>query len=385
MTMKFKYIILFFSMLCLIIGCSQDGLEITDDSQTSIFTEPVFKIQGTLGLDPMNIQAGVDSFYMYTDYELNNSGNYVLSGKFAAEEGASSTRDEELKFSIIPVNSSTYPTPSIDAISDTEFTYGTNVTGYLYVFSNVFLSSLGSVPDWYFWSFDFNQTYNTSSAEYFRADDTPFSANLTLGETDGCSANTSGWVSPDIDSDSTFILDLSFFTNPDSNTIEFVVENPDVTVEWSTASAALSSGDTFSYDLTQISSGFSTELTVNAFNQYGKMATNFIDIAYINGQEFEVCLTKFEYEVIDLSATQDLSSSVIIEYQKDGRKYSSAFDEQPLESFISISEVEDFRINENGLPTYKCKVNFNVLLFNIDTGQSRPFVGEGYIGIAHPN
>jgi len=386
MKMNIKYIIGILIGILLISSCSKDGFNdaaFPDD----IFTEPVFKIQGTLGLDPVNIQAGINDFYMYTDFEEDSLGNNTLIGRFAAEDGSVIPGDEELKFSIKTLNNYSYPTQAIDSLRLSDYTYlSNNNTGFLYSFSSLFLNSSGFSADSYFWSFDFSQNNFTQFAEILREDDSPFSANHTIVAGDDCFANTSGWVSPDVESDSTFLVDISFSTNLLSNTVDFFVDNPNLSsVTWLMGSDTISTEDSLEFDLALLGFNVSAQITARTFDQFGRMSTSIFSISTQTGQP-EVCMTKIQYEVNEVSVSApNPTNSVIIEYQKDGRKYSTSLRDQPADSFFTISEITEFDINERGAPTLKCKVKFNAQLYNTDTGDARPFVAEGYVGVAYEN
>ena len=389
MKKKINYIVFALGILLCIVGCSKDDLN--DEIQgSSIFTEPVFKISATLGQDPINLQAGVDNFYMYTDFQEDSSA-YTLIGRFAAEEGLTVPGDEELKFSLNIPNTNSIPNLNFSQVlNQADYSYflgaQSQSEGYLYTFFPNASNNFGSLANEFFWSFDFNQTGFTSSAEVFRPNDAPFSANLTTFFDSECSSNTSGWVSPDVNSDSTFLSDISYTIDSTSNIVEFVVNNQNVTTEWDVSflGNSISSSLVYELDLNQVNSF--AAVTVRTFDQFGKMSTSIFSVRNPTTGQVEVCQSKMDYEVVEvLGPNLNIDYSVIIEYQKDGRNYSTDFNEQPTNSTITISEVEDFEINEIGLPTFKCKINFNAQLFDTDTGEARPFVGEGIIGVANPN
>ena len=358
----------------LISACAKN--DISDDFPPTIFTEPVFKIQALLGTDIVDIQAGVDSFYMYTDYNQNADGN-ILIGRFAAEEGASVAGEEELKFSIRTPLSATH---TAEFLSGNDYSYTPPISSgfYQYNFTSTNLNTSFIQPVNYSWSFENTQFSSEANPSYSKDDQSPFQVSLTVLDSINCSANYSGWVSPDINSDSTFLLDLNYATNLNNNTIEFIVQNPNTDVSWNTGSL----GDTLIYDMSLMLAD-TVVIIAQATNQYGKMASASIEIINSFGPSPSVCFTKFDYTTIVIDPIP--INLVVIEYQKDGRKYSSDLGDQPSDSFIEINEVEDFEINENGLATFKMKVNFKVRLYNVDTGDFRPFTGSGVIGVAHPN
>ena len=191
----------------------------------------------------------------------------------------------------------------------------------------------------------------------------------------------SAWVSPDVNSDSTLLLDINYTIDNSNNNITLVVDNPDLMVNWSTGFV----GDTLVYNLGQMM-GDSVLITAEGVDNIGRSATSIISVINPPGQSAEVCYTSFQYELEITNASFPLdNNSVVIEYQKNGVEYSSVLDSQPSNSFFTISEIEDFQRNENDFPTFRFKVDFDVLLFNTDTGESSPFSGEGYIGVAYPN
>lgn len=62
-------------MVALYWGC--DPVELPEPTEN----DPVFTLSGTLGGMPFDIAAGVDQYFMFTDVQLANGGEYIVSGR----------------------------------------------------------------------------------------------------------------------------------------------------------------------------------------------------------------------------------------------------------------------------------------------------------------
>ena len=371
----------FFIFLTIVLfSCSADDI----DPIETIYTEPVFKISGTLSQEVLDIQAGEKNFYMYTDLEIDNSEVPTFIGRFAAEAGKTVSGDEELTFYIKGdgLMQSGIMISVEDALREGDLGYlspsAIQGAAYRYDFFSTTLSSSGSGPYDFSWELSNGDTSTAADPFFIVNSDAPFSATFSATGADGVSSNYVGQVSPNIDSDSTLLLDLSYAFGTDNDVI-IEVQNQGLSFVWSTGETE----DSIIYNISQLNTDGEL-ITVTASNSYGAtaMASVFLKgsaLAFPGGME--VFTTLFNYEVSEV-ATQSLGS-VVIEYKKDGVTYSSNLGEQNQSEF-SINSIEEFRINENGFPTKKLQINFDCLLFN-ELGESIPIEGTGFIGVAYQN
>ncbi len=68
-------ILLLSGIVALYWGC--DPVELPEPGEN----DPVFTLSGTLGGTPFDVAAGVDQYFMFTDVQLVNDGEYVVSGR----------------------------------------------------------------------------------------------------------------------------------------------------------------------------------------------------------------------------------------------------------------------------------------------------------------
>jgi len=137
-----KKIIIYITLtISVLFGCKKVDLEPTPSN------DPVFLVDANLGGDSLKWVAGVDDFYMFTEFSKDNFEVYTLTGRLAKDENCVSDCEESLTFSIrssLPTTSTA--TFNIDqAIELGDFSFyendpsGTgNVVGYLYSLNSSF-------------------------------------------------------------------------------------------------------------------------------------------------------------------------------------------------------------------------------------------------------
>lgn len=94
---SFGFFILFFGMSLLLLSCQEEdpltdfNLETDDYSDAPVFQ---FSDEGT----GVEIKAGVNNFYMFTDYDTTSNGQIVFRSAFRKLENCVSDCEESLKF-----------------------------------------------------------------------------------------------------------------------------------------------------------------------------------------------------------------------------------------------------------------------------------------------
>ena len=376
---------LYIFIVIVLFSCSLDE-EPLSPYRGEVFIDPVFKVAGTVNQNPIDIQAGKENFYMYTDYEIDGDDVVTYIGKFAAEDGLMTTGDEELTFYIRGSSLTSGGGSTIDEIlmaGDLIYSSlnSSQTATYRYNFTSTVLNNLVNSSHTSLWEFANGDTTTQDNPSIIVNSDSPFTVNLTTF-TPGISIDYQGRVSPNINSDSTLLLDLQYSLGGNGD-VTIIVQNLNLNFLWSTGATT----DSISLSLSDINPDGEL-FSVTATNSYGHSGLASLFVRPPSGASalsIEVLTSYFTYEVSEI-LTQSLDlNTVVIEYKKDGEFYSSNLGGQnQLANKFSIISIEEFNKNENGFPTKKLQIGFDCLLFN-DAGDSIPFTGNGVIGVAYPD
>lgn len=102
----------------------------------------------------------------------------------------------------------------------------------------------------------------------------------------------------------------------------------------------------------------------------------------------DYCVANFEYKTERLFDRDERDyGKVYLQYiDEDGNKYRSNFIQQPSEASFTVSEVEDFEINEKGQQTKKVTLSFECILYQEGNANThRKVAGSGVFAFAYPD
>ena len=120
---RLKYLLLL-ALLSSFIACSKDSDDLISPELDDYNDAPVFSFSANEG--EYLIQAGVNDFYMFTEYFQDTMGNYSFIGRFAKLPNCSINCNEELSFRISISSASQFPSPDLvnEVFSTTSFDIG---------------------------------------------------------------------------------------------------------------------------------------------------------------------------------------------------------------------------------------------------------------------
>ncbi|MDX2248153.1 MAG: PKD domain-containing protein [Bacteroidia bacterium] len=357
-----KTFLLLISGYVLMSGCREKPLP------EEVFGTPDFFISAEIAGEPVEIKAGIDDYYMETGYSKDQFDIYSFHGNFTRLHCPQCPGELEI---IIR-----------DDFSPGNYAYyqekGANKQIYRVSFTNQ-SSGQGSEPA-YNWNFGDGTTFIGENPVHDYTDTTLTTTHVCLETLDpsGCTTticNEIDFTAPGCQADFTHELD----------------EN----ISYVTFFAKASGKAPFKYRW-DFGDGFNATLgNPGYFYSTPGLYTVCLTVTDAEGCEAKLCKNvaadpdfcehNFTYIVEKTTTPEPVQpSTVTINWRnREGKKFSSAEEEQPLESYFEILEEEPYRNNEKGEKVRRLKVRFSCELFRDGEKITLP-QAEGWIGVAYP-
>ncbi|HYG17014.1 MAG TPA: hypothetical protein VEC12_14750 [Bacteroidia bacterium] len=355
------------------------------DEPVNTIETPVFGIRGTIGGAPVNIKAGVDSYYLYTSYSHDVVKQlYSFSGELKRANCTDCRNSLKVTIYDSVNNNGTNPVNINLVLQKNDFEYATNAKQTTYSY-NFYAEDVGFTSPTYTWKMD-TITIGTSkdiTGTFFdtATRDICLIVNDAIGS---CSDQRCNPVKPVEDfSTDTCLVSFSYTINND--TVHFFSGSTSGTNVWDFG------------DLKGDSGLFSTH--------------NFITHVYDTLKTFEVCLTRksictrtlcktvkldpaspctsnFSYRdpVVDTSGIiVDLSKVEINYIDASGEQYSSRLQNQPPGSFFKMLSQMPYNRNEKGESTRRIGISFSCRVYSTTSSKFIDLViAESNMAVAHP-
>lgn len=342
--MKRLLLIGFIYILLQSISCKKSE-HVDPDSPT-----PVFSVNGNINGSYVNIQAGVDEYYMYSSNKrdsITNLNSYI--GTFKQVNCSSCNNQFSIK--INDLNPTAAITSShIDSLLNggLHYHYDSASTVTYILFSSE--SSPYLKPVSFFWDFGDGSTSKLENPSHVYYGTGSFTACNTVTYSNGCSATSCNEVKADFNDCYAFIAyrfsnDTCYFTgnatgNSISGPLDFEWKFGDVKSDTSRQKDpyhVFSSSGTYTvtmkttdpagcnYTVTRVISTPDIKEPCITYHAYSKLLTPYID-----------------YSVVSITWKDD-----------DGTLYSTNHVKQPTDSYFEIISIEDYLVNENSERTKK--------------------------------
>lgn len=350
----------------------------------------VFSVSG----DWVDITAGEDDFYLFTDYEKDTSDVYSFIGRFAKTSDCETDCNEELLIKIrdIAQHSGTGGVDIDNALAIGNYSYKVLNTAVSNdeIIVNLVAEPEGNGPFTYNWTVTYidstinTSTYNTETVSL------SFSNNFNIQSLDVCLMvlnNNACQIQycNDIFLDPNAIdcqADIEVVSSPALIQLEAVMSNGSApfSYSWSNGMVTETIAET-------INGPFNATycVTITDANNCSDEICKEITLTQ-GGTTPIICGSRFSYEKIFEPGIGDSLqlNTVFIQYtDPDGNVLMSDLQAQPNSSYFEIISVEDYDDNENGDKTKKMSVSVNCVLLN-DQGAGIEFPFEGVIGVAYP-
>jgi len=368
-------------------GCKKVDLEPT------VSDTPVFLANAILENDSLNLIAGDDDIYMFSEFSKDTFDVYTMTGRFAKDSSCQSDCEESLSFSI----RSNSATPSVsdfnieDAISpNSSLSYfksnpTNSILGYNYFFDAERIDSFSQTQaDSFYWeitgdSFSFNSLEDTFSLMYFGQTD--LDVRLELTTSNGCTSYIQKSIPLGLIDNCDLRIDG--FSTGNLEYILLPVSNSGLSnFSW----VGFNFLDSLTIDSTTIipPNGL-FELIASDNNQTCLVQLGICPEFQPSGIMYSFSYPNINYSVdtLYINNPTEQFSTVTIEYQNATGTYLSNNVDNSNNTF-TITKVENYEDNENGENTKKLTIEYDCILKEEVTGETKNISGTAEIAVAYP-
>jgi len=386
-----KKVLIFISLIVFAIGsCKKVDL---DEMPSGT---PVFIVDAELDGVALNLVAGDDDFYMFSEFSKDTLDVYTLTGRLAKDNNCQSDCEESLSFSIRSSFADSIPNQPFDidqAIKTSfNFKYFTDnivsvQNGFRYNFSAEFIDSFNVVADSFLWTIN-NDTFSGEFPIYEHFDNTDLDVRLEVLTSEGCVSYFEKIIPVGFQDD----CGLSIEIIPDNSFSMFYL-NPilsapvggNVSYVWNQDSLG---NDSFLIDSNfQIPPNNIISLSASNNNCTVDLGVCVGDINPNTSLPSSIGYSKFNFMVDNItqviSIVEEQLSAVTIEYQDSTGVYSSYFADNSNNTF-TITNIEDYEDNENGEKTKKLTISYDCILRKEGSGEEKNIIGTAEIAVAYP-
>ena len=353
-------------------GCEEKPLP------EEVIGEPVFNFEGELGSANVHLQAGVDDYYMFSDYQKDNQDVHIFTGEFSplACEGC----PESLRIGIRDFRK-VATGGEIDILQALqEKTYSFRYEEQQIDIFRVFFTHQGNPSNSFNWDFGDGSTSSDANPVH-EYPDSLNAAQVCLQSTDpsGCTTNICNQINL---ADTTCKADFIHELDPQRSYVRFQAVasgKPPLRYRWNF-------GDGFGASLGNPGYFYRTPgryrvcLTITDANQ----CTN--TICKNITADPALCENNFTYEVQRSSTPDPLQLSTVIVRWRDanGTVFRSDYQEQPSTSSFRILSSSLYDRNEKGEKTAMVELEVNCLLFAENGEKMELKNGKAVIAVAYP-
>jgi len=349
--------------------------------------EPDFSIQFSIPGQNVNFAAGVDNYYLFSDFEKTGDGLHAFTGElrniFCEENCRNSLKIKIYDFELAP-DSDININESIAVDTDYEYAYeeGGEDTTYVMTFTpDLPVQATGNYE--YIWTID-GEVFSQETVQI--SQENPFSGDVCLklvDLTDMCNGNICKEVNftQTIDSEC-FAKIIISDTFPDSDFVRLAVIDseglPPDNVLWNTGetndSIFVDMLDTFSF------TGNSNGCLISGEGQLNGDLTQAQSVFFCT-PDFQ---TEFEREISPILNT--VLGKIVIEYIDDNGVFYSSFNGDGGEFLnFRVKSINSYDRNERDQATVILEVEFSTTVVSEEGNSLEIVEGRGTIGVAYPD
>ena len=362
--------------------------------------DPVFTANAQLDGVDLNLVAGDDDFYMFSEFSKDIFGVYTMTGRFAKDSNCQNDCEESLSFSIRSSYVDSLPNEPFDInqaiVTGSDFNYFTdNVisiqNGFRYNFNAQLIDSFFNISaDSFLWTIN-GETFTDEFFTFDYFDNTDLDVRLEVLTNDNCVSYFEKILPIGMDDDCELNIDVIFGINQgEYELIPNLNTSP--------------SGGNPSYDWIPNNNPNGISFLIDSTFQIPQ--TNIISLSAYNNictLNMGVCIggnpgsvmpssisySKFDFTVDSISIVttvlQEQLSTVTIEYQGASGTYSSEFaDNSSSNNTFTILKIEDYDNNENGEKTKKVTIEYDCILIKQGSAEEKNISGTAEIAVAYP-
>jgi PKD repeat protein len=364
--MKFlKKTALFVFISTVFVMCKKEELP-----KSTTVGQPVFSFNGTIGSTNLNLQAGVNNYYMFSTYKQDSAGVYNFTGNLQNSNG---TPNNSISITINDYKVSGNVTPLIDSsLIPAYYSFnkpGGNTTSYSVQFMPI-LGGTGT-PASYSWIYGDGRNFvfdSASSPVHIYSHPGHYNTSLTVKFDTGGGSRTT--TLPNIikvgTPDASNVISGILLTQVGNN-MQFTAAysgNPK-TFEWKFGDNMDTTTNYRSATHRYINPGmYMITLTVtDANNNVTVYNQNIVTYGYS-----EKYVVNYTQVITPLGNPLSLSNVTVNYTDGSGVQYTSNNSAQPPTSSFQVTSVSNYQNNISNNPTKMLKVTFNCMLYPVSGG-----------------
>ncbi|GIV26699.1 MAG: hypothetical protein KatS3mg027_0513 [Bacteroidia bacterium] len=363
---KNNYLLLFIALI--IFSCKKKDIE--NNPPTISNSNPEFYFNGTINGQILILEAGKNNYYLYTDCNYDNSiTTYVFSGEFKPSN--CTTCPNSLKISITDDTTIANSSPShINNLSTTNYSYyyPTNQTIINSYIMNIYAVPIYSAAVNYQYFLDNTLISNNPNVSNYTITPTAHTIkSITNNLTDSCFNNTLINTINLTTTDSFYTYyrySLGFANNVVTFTI--IPSAPTIhsyTLSFGDGDSIITTNSIITHTYASNLNFYTAQLKSKSISNKPWTFTNIINTDFT----YTRCTPNFYYKFSPMYSIIPFNpySKIKIEYTSSSFKtYASYTNSQPSDAYFTITKIENYKNNENNLPTKKITAEFKCRLFN---------------------
>ncbi len=351
-----------------------------NDDPAPVSEQPVFKVVGTVGGQPLNIQAGVNDYIMFTDFTFDNSSSvFEFNGSLRKYNCASCPNSLSIK-----IRNYTQTLSSQTIVPDSAFTRNFytikstsgNATKYTFTFKSQL--GAGTVQE-YYWDFGDGTTGNTDSMQHTYMHPGIYPVTLKVLFQNGCSDSLTNVFRIGVPGSVCRSRFDMFIAGNTITTSNMSVGVGTLTYYWDFGDGTFSTQENPQHVYSASGVYKITLIVTDSENHVSEFSRKVFTVPQIT------CMVSYLYpNWVPMSNAAALSNAIIEWTDNNGVLYSSENGAQADNSYFKINSVEDYANNSNGEKVKKLGVQFHCRLYNSSQAAYVDIdVIEAAIGVAY--
>lgn len=337
--------IIFYTILILLASCQPK--EEPEDVLPN--TGPVFYAKGLAGGKVINLQAGINNYYMDAFSEADTSGLLVFSGDLKNKD--CSTCGPSLKF--IVRNYTSGSAYSIDsALKPQRYDYYDRTVLYKTYYDAVFISqSVGSGTGTSVWDFGNGETFNGNELRRQFKEPAVYDVTHSNSFSAGCNSSITQQVHIPSASNGYFVDFNINYINDSTVLFNTLPVDETVGVNWDFGDGHSGTGAISKHV-------YATPGTYKVCVLIDKDSGDIQHCKNVNTRTFTACLSNFSYKITTINDYLQFSNISVEWRDESGKLYTSAQAKQTASSVFEVIEKSGYEVNQHGERTVKVKVKF---------------------------
>lgn len=371
-----QFLVLSAVLLIFVSGCKKQVTETPPNMEEN----PVFSFTGQVDNVPVSLVAGVNDYYMYSNFGQDTSGMYYFNGDLK-KVNCITNCDNSITFKINDhKRSATGGTSGIDSLLPGDYYYFKDTTSP----GNFIEFKPGPMPNTkpvaYQWYFGDGSTSVLENPTHSYLTPATYSVCLSMTYTNGCTNTICNDVKAESLADC--MAQIEHTISGDSVFFDALTNGTSPSYYWNFADSSSSSNTSSLKNPAHVFSKpgiYKVMLeTITIDNCTTRVFKNVMTGSYSIG-----CYSNFTYSKLYVPVPSRFSEITITFKDKNDVVYTSGTVTQPSDSYFQVISVEEYKPNENNLRTKKIHARFKC---NLSNGSKVISIsnGDAIIAVAYP-